>query len=389
MFNRVFTRRRGFSLVEMLTVIAIIALLIAILVPAIAQVQKQAKATGSKSTLGAMETALASFSADGRVGGGYPPSMPYYPNQTPAQVMNPYSSSTAYPPDKFYITGAGLLVWALAGADRLGCPGFVPTRTTNDPNAGWYSDTDAIAGPSNSQPVMTQSGAYSMYNKNAYSAANAGSPVFPRSGPFVDMSKVKITDWDPKMPCVPFNGGSASAVGNYVVPLEVSNCKDLGLPGPPQRKYPMFIDSFGAPILYWKADPSSQRMTEYMPTQQINVSMKARASYYFRDNSSLLDPTFGIRDEDVLRTVPTTAAKPHSLRYDPKDYGSLSESPVPRGWEVYIQDKNITAKRTAQRSDSYLLISAGPDGIYGTADDICNFPANGAECNLTAKQFPP
>ena len=25
------------------------------------------------------------------------------------------------------------------------------------------------------------------------------------------------------------------------------------------------------------------------------------------------------------------------------------------------------------RSDSYILISAGFDGLYGTADDICNF----------------
>jgi hypothetical protein len=25
------------------------------------------------------------------------------------------------------------------------------------------------------------------------------------------------------------------------------------------------------------------------------------------------------------------------------------------------------------REDSYILISAGKDGLYGTADDICNF----------------
>jgi hypothetical protein len=28
------------------------------------------------------------------------------------------------------------------------------------------------------------------------------------------------------------------------------------------------------------------------------------------------------------------------------------------------------------KPDSFILISAGPDGIYGTKDDICNFEPN-------------
>jgi hypothetical protein len=39
----------------------------------------------------------------------------------------------------------------------------------------------------------------------------------------------------------------------------------------------------------------------------------------------------------------------------------------------YIQDPKVTARQWPYKSDSFILISAGADGIYGTSDDICNF----------------
>jgi prepilin-type N-terminal cleavage/methylation domain-containing protein len=39
----------------------------------------------------------------------------------------------------------------------------------------------------------------------------------------------------------------------------------------------------------------------------------------------------------------------------------------------YITDPTVEAKNWPHRPESYILISAGPDGEYGTADDICNF----------------
>ncbi len=39
----------------------------------------------------------------------------------------------------------------------------------------------------------------------------------------------------------------------------------------------------------------------------------------------------------------------------------------------YIQDPKITARDWPYRPDSYILISAGADGLYGTPDDITNF----------------
>jgi hypothetical protein len=51
-------------------------------------------------------------------------------------------------------------------------------------------------------------------------------------------------------------------------------------------------------------------------------------------------------------------------------YGNPAATPPVIG---YIQDPKVTARPWPYRPDSYLLISAGADGLYGTPDDICNF----------------
>jgi hypothetical protein len=42
----------------------------------------------------------------------------------------------------------------------------------------------------------------------------------------------------------------------------------------------------------------------------------------------------------------------------------------------FIQDPMILNFKKPFRPDSFLLISAGNDGLYGTKDDICNFDPN-------------
>ena len=67
--------------------------------------------------LGTLSTGLETFKADGRVGGGYPPS---YSDDADGdgEVESPYGNlPDSNIPSRFEITGAGLLVWALAGAD--------------------------------------------------------------------------------------------------------------------------------------------------------------------------------------------------------------------------------------------------------------------------------
>ena len=49
------------------------------------------------------------------------------------------------------------------------------------------------------------------------------------------------------------------------------------------------------------------------------------------------------------------------------------------GFWAYVRNKDIQTKVAPHNPDTFLLISAGPDGIFGTSDDIANFDHNGAE----------
>lgn len=42
-------------------------------------------------------------------------------------------------------------------------------------------------------------------------------------------------------------------------------------------------------------------------------------------------------------------------------------------YDLYPYLTNPTIANTPRNKDGYILISAGPDRIYGTDDDICNF----------------
>jgi hypothetical protein len=68
-----------------------------------------------------------------------------------------------------------------------------------------------------------------------------------------------------------------------------------------------------------------------------------------------------------------TSGRPHRLlRFDGDTKGT---PPEPEGRRFYwnIRNEKVSTISRPYRADSYILISAGWDGEYGTADDICNF----------------
>ena len=107
----------------------------------------------------------------------------------------------------------------------------------------------------------------------------------------------------------------------------------------------------GAPILYYRANTSQQFM---------------RGRYNVQDNDALI-----LMDWEADRN---SSSMPHPLN-DPTNqyqffYGTANAAD---GIVGYIQDPKIEASPWPYRPDSYLLISAGADGLYGTPDDIRNF----------------
>ena len=361
--SRIHPRRpapRAFSLVELLTVIAIMVLLIAILVPAVNTVRITAREKTTLSTIGSLGTALETFRADQQVGGIYPPSAPdhmdgtqlTYSMRSPYQGLDGYSARYIRP-----AAGAGLLVWALAGADMLGTPGF---RTFQDGSQYWADDTFA---------TENGEGAYSL-------SSDTREPLRSRVAPFVDLSKIEVTKWNSELQVT---GGN----GSFELPIETEAADSLGIDAGmrERRLFPMFVDSFGGPMLYWRADPAGRMVADNSPTDSevSGTNRNLRGIYHFRDNASLVDPTAD--NAAVLRL--TASNKKHRLAFEyaapvvPSDI-QLNQ-PGTYNFAAYIRNKATEAKVTPARADSFLLISAGADGIFGTGDDIANFDHNGAE----------
>ena len=113
----------------------------------------------------------------------------------------------------------------------------------------------------------------------------------------------------------------------------------------------------GMPVLYYKANTSRQSHDLQNPDNVDNI-------YNWRDNSELLK----------LGMPFDSAGRPHKLLSFAGD-PTKNLPPEPQGKRFYwnIRNERVSAISRPYRVDSYILISAGWDGEYGTADDICNF----------------
>ncbi len=111
----------------------------------------------------------------------------------------------------------------------------------------------------------------------------------------------------------------------------------------------------GSPILYYRANPSNLL---HLPPDMAHTSA---AIYNARDNAPIVnlgwlgDATKAVGNRRQHRLAPDVADTGFDYFYD------------------YIRDERVEARQWPCRPDSYLLISAGMDGFYGTEDDIRNF----------------
>jgi type II secretory pathway pseudopilin PulG len=114
----------------------------------------------------------------------------------------------------------------------------------------------------------------------------------------------------------------------------------------------------GMPILYYRANTANTLHDVQNPDNPQNI-------YNYRDNQTLL--ALGKPwDQSNPSGTGTPGTSSHRLAI---------ESGQPAGFRFYMNTRNEKVLTTPRpyRADTYILISAGWDGEYGTPDDICNY----------------
>lgn len=303
-------RYKAFTLIELLTVVSIITLLIAILIPALNRARRQAKDVNCGAFVHAIETALEMFQNER---GEYPPSDPLNPDRIiyTDRVAEDARIAQDGSHDPWFVCGAHMLAETLVGTDRMG---FDPTGRY-DPN-----QMGKRVGPF---LKVGQSGA-----------------VNDRD---LENTKLTLPPWKaPKQP------------PSVVPPLPEHLAGSMILLDP----------SWGTPVLYYRANPRGQTTLSQPTNGKVGC-------YVFDDNSWI--------GGDLSASEPKKSGwRFGGERHQIDDPTSPAPDTNQYAFERYITDPKagtptIPIGRRPYNPDTYLLITAGYDKVYGTQDDIVNW----------------
>lgn len=324
-------RRSGFTLVELLTVVAIIALLIGILTPSLQQARNQAKAGKVQAMFGSLDRACEMFNTD----------LQYYPISS---GRNPFEgSSTAY------LTGAQWFALQMVGADLRG---FVSPELAND------------------KPTVANGGGDNIIDHRDWLDWYSLNPVrsYKRQGKYVEPDGIAFS---------PANYKKAnSRVG--AIPARMTAGSSIWK----NDQVPFFVDAFNQPVLYYVANPYAK--DPYSTGSGANL---VQGVYDQSDNAYLTG------NDNELGAMPGRnepgwdlgGGLPHKMKlfgWDPT--GNARDARPPKDTFAYAtydakifdttQRNNVNRGRVWPHNDKkFLLISAGKDALYGTDDDITNY----------------
>ncbi len=306
-----FSCSRGFTLAELLTAMAIMAILIGLLVPTITIIRKTAQKVRQKSQFHGIDIALESFRTD----------FGDYPNSSYDTGVDP-----GY-------CGAQKLAEAIVGWDGFGV--HPKTEWRSDGLADWNGDS-VYDDPDESVYHVTFDTPYESREDNRK----------VRYGPYLELeaaNAVKIGDLYPNPVGTP---PSFLDPRRYVLADMFGKVTHLTT-----RK------RTGMPILYYKADVGS---TEHRPTNVFVAGLPwpPQNIYNVTDNGP------------IYITAPPFGNRLHELAADQATFYDRTTNPNFPGRTI---PPNLGLGRRPYRSESFILHSAGRDGLYGTADDVYNF----------------
>jgi len=294
-----FSCSRGFTLAELLTTMAIVAILIGLIMPALSLVQKTAQKVRQKSQFHGIDIALESFRTD----------------------FGDYPDSSNDPIVGQEYCGAQKLAEAVVGWDGFGV--HPRSELRSDGRADWNGD--GVYDPDES--------VYHVTSDTTYETAADNRNV--RKGPYLELEASNAVTLGNLYP----SGVGPLDPDRYVLADMFGKVTNLTT----HKKT-------GMPILYYKADVSG---TVHQPPMTVLPGSPVKNVYIITDNSPIYNanPPFGNRAHSLDNTVPGQA-----IFYDRTANPNFPGPP-----------------RRPYRSQSFILHSAGRDGLYGTADDMYNF----------------
>lgn len=351
--------RSGFSLVELLTVIFIISLLIAILIPSLNSARNAAKKITTAKEIDSIKIGLEMFKnengSDFPQSNGYPPSFAHPPLGSFA--FDSYLGQFPFHDSKPVVYGAHWLAAMLMGVDQQGYikRSSVPRRTPPLEPPQWY-----------------------------------------KPDPFGDGKTV------------------IERANLYLTPETTPTRKTKELPGrPPQhlaelfpnydkmQDLPVIVDAFDQPILYYVSNTSGKTTNMLEDKREPNneygttAQTKGPPFYFQQDNIGFTGDKVIDAEQGTTNgwDFGSTGAK-HTIALSGADLTAqdlIDPDPTKRNtFARYIVDRKVYAKMLADterggsvepatplrpvNADTYLLISAGVDGLFGTTDDVSNIP---------------
>lgn len=318
-------KTKGFTIVELLTVMSIIIILMSILMPGLQRTRRYARVVVQRSQFSDITKALELYRNDHQET--YPDSGATDTNATPAGYC-----------------GAMKLCEALVGQDGMG---FDPSSSFQAKTSVYLFNLCAQTDPAiiSNTPALTTN----LQERTKY----------------LDSDSIKAARLEDL-----YSWYSASATGkNYYSPqVSFQATTDATPPSPTAFPNSVLTDAFlrtashcdgkklGMPVLYYRADTTKLvHDPNFDPTSGVYSSMTTNPSIYnFDDNYALTG--LGCPWEGTQ-----TTAQP---MYGPANVKIFYKA---------ITNANITSTPRPHNEDTYILLSAGWDGLYGTADDVYNF----------------
>lgn len=307
---------RGFTIIELLTVMSIIIILISLLAPALTRVKRYATDVKQHAQFHSISVALDTYYAEYEE---YPDS-DETDDATPAQ---PYC-------------GAMKLAEAMIGQDMMGFHPDSSFRQDGRDTVGndLYTGPGVVMTPEELNENLRDRKTYLEVDRaNAYTLDKIYNNSVLTASPFIpDPTTNIISDM---VLCDSYNRVKHQVTGKRI----------------------------GMPILYYKAD--SVNKDHYGPSDPLYDPDKN--TYDSRDNQDLVD----------LQTDWMGAAEHHQMASEVGGWvSSAGTATSPQYFYDTTMNETIfqnTGVRRPYRENTYILRSAGFDGEYGTNDDIFNF----------------